>query len=253
MIPTRKLSKAEAKRFAEDIDKLSDPMFDDLKAQWNKHDVIDFSQEYQSLRDKVIAVFDKASEQNDGYKIDLDVGLCLYESFNLSNGFTYVMANDDDIWRYLSCKVFPDITYIRYPKPEKEIAEAGGHINHKRFYSHTRRIWLKTLWWYIFLAWQGSVDATREVLKDFGTDTISDFIERTGQGYRVRLYRQLMRAYAGVENKSSDLFNAIQKQNLVNCRTIEPSLVIGGEEGYVIDLFEQLSIGGEVDADEGDN
>ena len=31
------------------------------------------------------------------------------------------------------------------------------------------------------------------------------------------LYRQLMRAYAGVQNKSAVLFNSIQKQNLVNC------------------------------------
>ena len=153
------------------------------------------------------------------------------------------MANDDDIWRYISCKVFPDITYERYPAPEKEIKELGGHLHHKRFYSHTRRIWLKTLWWYVFLSWQGNSEKTRSVLKEFGTDTISDLIERTGQGYRVLMYRQLMLSYSQVDNKSSDLFNTIQKQNLVNCRTVEPALVDNAEQGYIKSLFNQLEIG----------
>jgi len=249
MVPSKKFTKAEAEKFANEIDNLSDAAFDDLKEQWKKHCVEGYDPEYQSFRDKVIAIFDRESESGDGYSIDLNIGLCLYENFNLLNGFTYVMANDDDIWRYLSCKVFPDITYYRYPAPEKEIKEKGGHINHKRFYLHTRRIWVKTLWWYIFLAWQGDSESTKNVLKDFGTDTISDFIERTGQGYRLRLYRKLMRAYSQVNQKSSDLFNSIQKQNLVNCRTVEPSLGQGAEEGYVNRLFEQLSIG-EKDADE---
>lgn len=96
---------------------------------------------------------------------------------------------------------------------------------------------------YVFLSWQGDTKKTRAVLKDLGTDTISDFIERTGQGYRVLLYRQLMKSYANVENKSSDLFNVIQKQNLVNCRTVEPGLVEGAEQGYVDSLFKQLSVG----------
>ena len=117
-------------------------------------------------------------------------------------------------------------------------------MNHKRFYSHTRRIWLKTLWWYVFLSWQGNKEKTRSVLKEFGTDTISDLIERTGQGYRVLMYRQLMLSYSQVDNKSSDLFNIIQKQNLVNCRTVEPALVDNAEQGYIKSLFNQLKIGG---------
>ena len=185
-----------------------------------------------------------SGERKPGYETDLNVGLELFEQLNPSKGFTLVMANDDDIWRYISCKVFPDITYERYPTPEKEIKELGGHLNHKRFYSHTRRIWLKTLWWYVFLSWQGNKEKTRSVLKEFGTDTISDLIERTGQGYRVLMYRQLMLSYSQVDNKSSDLFNIIQKQNLVNCRTVEPALVDNAEQGYIKSLFNQLKIGG---------
>jgi len=242
MIPTKKFTKSQAKALVEEIDKLPEAAFDDLVAGWKQHDVVDFSEEYADLRGKIIAAYESVQSEKDNYLIDLKVGLALYKEFNPSTGFSLVMANDDDIWRYLSCKVFPDITYARYPKPEKEIREMGGHLNHKRFYSHTRRIWVKTLWWYVFLSWQGSEAKTYEVLKHFGTDTISDFIERTGQGYRLLLYRQLMLAYSQVENKSTDLFNKIQKQNLVNCRTVEPALVKNAEKGYVENLFEQLSI-----------
>lgn len=225
----------------EEIDKLSAPAFEDLVSRWSNYNVDDFSFEYAELRNKIIAVYNEAKSKG-GYETDLRVGLTLYKELNPENGFTFVMASDDDIWRYLSCKVFPDITYERYPNPEKEIREKGGHLNHKRFYSHTRRIWLKTLWWYVFLSWQGTTEKTYEVLKDFGTDTISDLIERTGQGYRLALYRRLMEAYSHVENKSSELFNRIQKQNLVDCRTTEPALVKDAEKGYVETLFDQLSI-----------
>ena len=232
MIPTKKLTKDQAKHLIDDIDKLSAPLFDELIAKWKNNIVDDFSFEYNELRNKVIAVY-KESKPFGWYETDLKVGFALYREFNPANGFSFVLASDDDIWRYLSCKVFPDITYERYPTPEKEILEQGGHINHKRFYSHTRRIWLKTLWWYIFLSWQGSEAETYDVLRRFGVDTISDLIERTGQGYRLALYRQLMYDYSRVKNKNTDLFNTIQKQNLVNCRTTEPALVKDAEKGYL--------------------
>ncbi len=241
MIPSKKFTKAQAKQFVEDIDRLSDLAFEDLVERWSANNIDEYGLEYEELRNNIVSVY-KAAKPYGGYEIDLRVGLALYKEFNPDNGFNFVMASDDDIWRYLSCKVFPDITYERYPKPEKEIQEKGGHLNHKRFYSHTRRIWVKTLWWYIFLSWQGTEEKTYEVLKGFGTDTISDFIERTGQGYRIKLYRRLMYDYSNVENKSSTLFNSIQKQNLVNCRTTEPALVKNAEKGYVESLFQQLSI-----------
>ncbi len=240
MIPLKKMTKAQAKEFVDSVDNLSDAAFEDLKAQWESRQITDYSPDYEELREKVISVYNLYKDKKD-YEIDLNIGLCLYEYLNPAKGFSIVMANDDDIWRYISCKVFPDITYARYPKP----AQDDIRLNKKRFYLHTRRIWLKTLWWYVFLSWQGDSQRTKEVLKDFGTDTISDFIERTGQGYRLLLYRQLMNEYSKIENKSSNLFNSIQKQNLVNCRTIEPSLSAGAEPGYVKELFKQLSIGEE--------
>lgn len=243
----KKLTKAQAKEFADNIDDMPEAAFHDLEAKWQKYSVDDFDSAYSDLRRKVIAVYQE-SKPNGGYVIDVNIGLCLYNELSGANGFTNVLANDDDVWRYLSCVVFPDITYFRYP-PSKKDVEEGHKINPKRFYAHTRRIWLKTLWWYIHLSWQGSEKATREVLKDLGTDTISDFIERTGKGYRLKVYRELIKAYSGIEKKSSNLFNKIATQNRVNCTTVEPALTRNAEPGYVAQLFAQLNIvGGEENA-----
>ena len=48
-----------------------------------------------------------------------------------------------------------------------------------------------------------------------------------------------MKEYAKVGNKNSDLFNRIQKQNLVNCRSVEPALTEGAEVGYIKRLIQQ--------------
>lgn len=238
----KKLTKPQAKAFIDEIDELPDAAFDDLIAKWKDFSVDGFDLAYKDLRERVLAAYKEALPQGN-YALDLNVGLCLYEQLRPENGFTNVLANDDDIWRYISCKVFPDITYMRYPK----IAKGDIRLNQKRFYSHTRRIWLKTLWWYIHLSWQGNRNSTYKVLKDFGTDTISDFIERPGKGYRLKLFRELIRAYSNVDKKSADLFNHIATLNRVNCTTVEPALSQGAEAGYVGRLLEQLNVHGGTD------
>lgn len=237
MIQYKRLTKAQAKAFVSEIDQMNQTAFEVLVSQWKEHKAEGYDESYTDLRKHVIEVFEQYKNSGD-YELDLRVGLCLYAELNAKTGFNNVMANDDDVWRYLSCIVFPDITYLRYPDPKKD----DIRLNQKRFYAHTRRIWLKTLWWYVHLSWQGSENATYKVLEKFGIDTIGHLIERTGKGYRLPLYRQLMKEYAGVENRTAKLFNSIQKQNLVNCRTVEPALTEGAENGYVKRLFKQLSI-----------
>ena len=237
MIPNNRIQKKQAEDFVKEIDEESEIAFQNTIAQWQQHKVSGYDSSYQSLRDAVVQSFLDAENEKE-YDLDLNVGLTLFEELNTNIGFNLVLASDDDIWRYLSCVVFPDLTYLRYPKP----AKGDIRLNKKRFYSHTRRIWVKTLWWYVYLSWQGSKEETYKVLKDFGTDTISDFIERPGKGYRVNMFRELMKQYSGIDAKSSDLFNRIQKQNLVNCRTVEPALTENAEKGYVKSLFDQLDI-----------
>lgn len=237
MIQFKKYTKAQAREFIDNADKLSDAAFADLMSQWQAFAVEGFDDSYSELRNSIVETY-KQYKDAGGYEIDMKVGLRLYKELSPKSGFTTVMANDDDIWRYLSCVVFPDITHLRYPPSKTDVGE-GHRLNTKRFYSHTRRIWLKTLWWYIHLSWQGTEESTYKVIIDFGTDTISDFIERPGKGYRLPLYRMMMKEYAKVENKSSNLFNRIQKQNLVNCRSVEPALTDGAESGYIKRLIKQ--------------
>lgn len=240
MIQYKKLTKDQAKNYVERIDQMPDPDFYELSGQWDRYSVDGYDSSYENLRSVVLEAY-KNSKNISDYEVDIRVGLCLYENLRSKDGFTNVVANDDDVWRYLECIVFPDITYKRYPPTKKDL-EAGHRLNTKRFYSHTRRIWLKTLWWYVHLSWQGSETATYDVLKNFGSDTISDLYERPGKGYRLELYRELMKQYSEVKNKSTSLFNEIQKRNLVNCRTVEPALTDGAEKGYVSRLLDELSI-----------
>ena len=234
----RKMSKASAKDWVAEIDELPEGAFDNLVAQWKMRKIdAQLNNDYLEIRGKVLQAYQEGAKSGN-YAADVETGLCLYQFLSEENGFTNVIANDDDVWRYSSCVVFPDIPYERYPTP----ATGDKRLASKRFYSHTRRIWVKTLWWYIHLSWQGSADATRGVLSGLGSDTISDFIERTGKGYRLPLYRELMRKYSECPNKKSGSFNKLCIQNLVNCRSIEPALTERGEAGYVEYLFMQLDL-----------
>lgn len=237
----RKLTMSEARNKIAAIDNLDDIAFDDLINHWKIYDVTEesYDSSYKEFRNELITCFKSALEETGGkmnYTLDLRMGIKLYELLNPSEGFTNVQANDDDIWRYISVCVMPDITYLRYPKPE----QGSIRINQKRFYSHTRRIWLKTLWWYIHLGWQGTKENTYEVLKNNGTNIISHFIERPGKGYRTELFRSMMYIYSTLSTQKDNIFRAAAKINLAKCVTVEPALTIGGERAYSEKLFKEI-------------
>ncbi len=97
----KKMTKVQAKEFVDSIDKMSDVAFEDLTAQWRTHSITIENSDYEEIRRKVIDAYEKATAAGDNYNIDLSVGVCLFEILNPDTGFTLVMANDDDIWRYL--------------------------------------------------------------------------------------------------------------------------------------------------------
>ena len=193
-----KLSLNEAKSMVETYDSMNDTEFEDQIRHWALFDVPDenYGEIYRGIRSQVVDVF-KTSLKNSGYKVnydlDLRVGIKLYEMLSPRSGFDVVKSNDDDIWRYISVCVMPDLTFIRYPNQQSDVdiikeyfpnlsyaigiktEKDSVRLKKKRFYSHTRRIWLKTLWWYIHLGWQGSSEKTYEVLKNNGTNIISHF------------------------------------------------------------------------------
>lgn len=168
------------------------------------------------------------SRKINSYAFDLQMGLLLYRTLNEEFAFTERLAAQDEIWRYLSLEVVPDLVYERYG------------LNDSRFYKESRRIWLKTIWWYIHLSWQGTEEETFETVRNYSADEILQLIDRAGSaGYRVVLTRELMRQQKLYANyKIPFLFRRVLKLNTARLNTIEPSLVEGGVEAYVTQLYQ---------------
>lgn len=240
-----RLDKAKASAWAREMNSLDDAGRTDAATRWRAHDIPNVAECYGEVRGAALAAFKMAGGDSVAsekmYPVDVEVGLALYWALGRM-GFDPVDGEDDGIWRYLTIKVLPDLTYLRYPKPDKEVMDRGGWINEKRFYSHTRRIWPKTLWWYVHLAWQGDEDSTRDAILGNTSDIISHFIETPGRGYRLDLYRSLMRQYRASDvYGDTKVFNAAMKLNGARCNTLEPSLCEGGVDGYCRRLFEELA------------
>ncbi len=188
------------------------------------------------IREQLINARNRIFEENQldganrlGYEFDLMFGLELYQILNTEVGFTNRAASKDDIWRYLSINVIPDIVHSRWG------------MNEDHFYKNSRRIWLKTIWWYVELAWHKDVATTYNLLKDNTTDTILQLVERPGIGYYVDLYREIMLQYKSYEDKDRNLFRSILKLNTARLAISSPELVEGGIEAYVEELFNTVT------------
>lgn len=220
-----KFSKADAeKHFNQlDIDHLT-------PVSLKKHEKI--------LRESLIKAIDEAMEPileiktPSEYEKDLYTGLAIYKVLNTDFHFNERLASQDDIWRYLSITILPDKVYERY-----------NALNAQRFYKVSRRIWLQTIWWYIHLSWQDSIESTLEILEKNTTDTILQLVDRTGlNGYRIDFTRALMKVFyseykdlPGTQRTS--LFRRVMKLSTARTKIIEPNLVSGGTEAYVKGLF----------------
>ncbi|CAM5220984.1 hypothetical protein UACE39S_00987 [Ureibacillus acetophenoni] len=215
-----------------DINKASAD-FNKLVVQATSIEPINPRVEFVELREQLIQARDEIFEEYDldganklDYQFDLIYGLKLFEILNESIGFTNRVATNDDVWRYLSVCVVPDVVHARWS------------LNADHFYKISRRIWLKTIWWYINLSWRGNSKETYEILKDNSTDTILQLVERPGIGYYTEMYRELMLQYSYHEDSSRNLFRRVLKLNTARLLTTSPELVEGGIKGYVNELFD---------------
>lgn len=211
-----------------------------IMSSWNGQSIVSCDDEFIELRtDLVNSKTDSLEElritekdiNKTTYAYDLAFGLRLYEVLSDKYCFHLKNASDDGVWRYLSINVIPDLVFERWGESPA------------RFWKESRRIWIKTLWWYIHLSWQGDRLRTYEILKDNTTDEIAQLVERSGaSGYRVATYRTIMEYYGRVDKKqkkrNSQLFRRVMKLNIARTKVIEPGLVIGGEKMYVKELFD---------------
>lgn len=208
-----------------------DPDFEQLRA------------DLQAINNIVRDERNNNSEYNKtNYYLDYRFGVLLYDYLNKQKGFTLRVAANDGFWRFLSVVVVPDV-----------VAQRWGKDNESHFWSQPTRIWLRSLWWFVHLSWQGDLESTNQLLScpHFTTDTILNFEERTGRkGTYVEAYREIIKCYAQVPetklksrgNNSDDLFRVVMKLNTAKLLVLDPALYLGGEEAYAKSLFRDAGV-----------
>lgn len=201
----------------------------------------DLSVELRKIRAGILGL--KAAQPNykfdhKKYDYDLEFGLEMYSMFKekYSEDFSLRNLSNNSFWIYLSVSVIPDI-----------VAERWGENNQVRSYKTPRRIWLSSLWWYIHLSWQGDKESTREVLLENSTDHILNLVERAGRGYDKQLYRSIMYYYSKLSNdlkviNNRPTFRGALVLNTMHIKIVEPQLMDGGYDIYVLHLFEKLGL-----------
>jgi len=183
------------------------------------------------IRDKVFDVHNFDNVEKLGYNFDLTYGLELYDLLNNKYNFKMRHAANNDIWRFLQIEIIPDIVHSRW------------EFNEARFFTANRRLWLKTLWWYIHLGWANDKITTYNNLKENTTDTVMQLVERPGIGYNIDLYREIMKKYAEYstdDNDSRFMFRRVLILNNARSSTLFPELSEGGIEEYVENLYRDV-------------
>jgi len=178
------------------------------------------------LRAAVMAAFENSPKRT---AIDQDkaMGLALYSALSPER-FSMRAAADDGVWRFLSLDVFPDFVHRRSPS-----GDAAW------FWSSRWRVWLKRTWWLIHLSWQGNELETSRVLKNWTTDTIAQFVERPGLGFRVDLWRGIALEHSR-RRLSEKQFRGVMKLNTAFLAASDPSISQDLIGPYVITLFENV-------------
>lgn len=208
--------------------------------EYCKNKEVKCPEDYIELRNRILSLFVctlsevgidpvDINSKNNSYQVDYLFGLKLYQLLNDDYNMSIRIASTEGVWRFLSTCVVPDLVEMRY-----------GLDHPDRFWKKAKRIWLRVIWWYIHLSWQGDEDSTREILKDNSTDEILQLVDRCGRdGYRVDLYREIMKQYADMDindRRKDQVFRRMMVLNTAKVQVIEPALVDGGEIKYVDDL-----------------
>lgn len=196
-------------------------------------------EEYYKIREDILKLV--PNDTKFGYDFDLKFALNLYSYFNKDNihDFNEAIASNYDFWRYLSLKVVPDVIEKRH-----------GLVS-SYFYDKNVRIYLSTLWWYIEMSYQGTIEDTYECLKNFSTDYILQIVERPGRdGIYLEIIRLIIKYLSKLPSETlnkGDNNQTLLRRLMVQhtARSNNYNLVIENKaEKYVKELF--LTCGVEV-------
>ncbi len=207
-------------------------------------DFIAIRSDLSKLFQSVLSNAEKNGLKPRDYYTDAQFGILLYLYFKTKTWFSLRLASDDGFWRYLSLKVIPDAVAVRW-----------GKDNESHYWSTPGRIWLKQIWWFVYLSWTKDEATTRSILEspNCSTDTILNFVERTGKkGTCVEAYRWIIYYYSLIpqnkvsaykkQGKNHDLFRVVMKLNTARMMVEEPALCESGYEGYAKRLFVDAGI-----------
>lgn len=209
---------------------------------------------YSTLRSDIQGINEKVRNELEAkgivkradYYIDAHLGLELYNYMSNLPWFSMRVASNDGFWRYLSVMVVPDI-----------VAQRWGKDNSDHFWSKPTRIWLRAVWWFIHLSWQGNYEKTKELIDcpHFNTDTILNFVERNGRkGTYVEAYRRIIQYYGMLDDgtverfgrrgakSGDDLFRIVMKLNTAKLLVMDPGLYRDGEKGYAKALYNDVGV-----------
>ena len=201
-------------------------------------------EDYRELHDKLQELWEKTKAEEavatDVYLRDLYFALEIFEFFT-QLGFSQWEAADNEIWSGLTFKVVPDLYYDRWSWEKED--------HYQRWIpKRTWRVWMKTLWWWIYLAMvtdeNGNFDKekTREQLKIYETTSIETLLDRCGRGFRVEFYRRLIKKHhdyclenkiSGSERRASLKF--VVMQSFLKSKNIDPDLC--GHDSFLDDIL----------------
>lgn len=169
------------------------------------------------------------------YKLDYKFSLLFYDYFHRKEWMTDRIAADYEFWSYIALIVMPDLVFDRF-----------GAEDDKHYYAKGLRIWPYTLYWYVHLSWQGSLESTERILSSSRccSDTIVSLVERPGRnGTYIELYRRIMYHFVNCNpTKAIDnikLFRSIMKLALAKPQVIDPDLYEGGTSEYAKEIVQE--------------
>jgi len=239
MMQWSRISKEHAKAITEEWEAYSAEDFLGIDQEWQINIPKKITLDYVQLRQKLLSLdaetdsIRRSLTNKERYPGDLHFGLGMYDYLCNVMGMDSSTASDDDVWRYIHIYVVPDLILKRWPS-----ADDTKRVNEDRFWRDPRRMWLKTLWWYVHLSLQnGSVVKTKDILSLNSSDDINQLVERPGGGYRIELYRAIMKRYGMTTNHGNHLLRRVLKLNLIKCEVIEPLLLGEKIDEYVEELF----------------
>ncbi|SJX70521.1 CDS_ID OB3337 [Weissella confusa] len=186
------------------------------------------SPDAQKLRGEFLEINSRNQGKSE-YAFDVSFALDMFVLLKDTYHMTNITAISEDFWRWLQLEIIPDVVIDRHGKKEN------------RFYSERRRIWLRQIWWYINLSWQGDKSSTENILKKNTTDTIGNLVERIGVGYDVAVYREIMKQYAPFSG-NREVFRRVMILHMARVELVAPELIEGGVEEYVRSLFGEINV-----------